>query len=216
MTMKMKTFLCLAALVGFPTIASASAADVDVVSTTVDAATNQNTLPVMTKQTLNMTDIKNKIKRGPTLEEMEEEEEERIKRSKERRDQARKKLASLQPDTSQLERLTKEELDSFLEDEEDHPWIRRAAWRGRSDYSPYSLNMADPSKSYDRWAQGYRMLGGFIDCDHRKQQKNEHNNNNNNNNNQNQQGNGCSRWMMWAAVSTVELSEVSSNEETLD
>lgn len=199
--MKMKIFLCLAALVGSPVIASAA----NVVSSTVDdaATTNQNALRIMTtKPTLNMTEIKQKINRVPTLQELEGEEEERFKRSKERGEEARKKLASIQPDPSTLERLTKEELDSFLEDEEqDHPWIRRAAWRNRGDYSPYSLNMADPSKTYDRWAQGYRTLGGFIDCDHKKQNKNDNHNNNNNNNNQNQQGNGCSRWMMWAAVS---------------
>jgi hypothetical protein len=52
--------------------------------------------------------------------------------------------------------------------------------------------------SSDSWAQGYRMLGAYVDCDARKEEGHSHDNNNNNN------GAGeinCSRWMMWAAVS---------------
>ena len=199
MTTMMKTIFGLAALLGLPAVVTA----VDIMSATIDAALSMNDVPLMMQQQQrNGTDVRKNQKRGPTFVELEQQQEERLKRSKERRDQARKKIASLQPDISQLERLTKEELESLTEDEEDHPWIRRAGWRG-DDYSAYSLNMADPSKSYDRWSQAYRMLGGFIDCDHTKTQKNDHNKNNNNGQNQQQQGTGCSRWMMWAAVSEL-------------
>jgi len=51
------------------------------------------------------------------------------------------------------------------------------------------------NSSSDSWAQGYRMLGAYVDCDARKGGHSHDNNNN---------GAGeinCSRWMMWAAVS---------------
>lgn len=57
--------------------------------------------------------------------------------------------------------------------------------------------LADPSGDYDKWAQAYRMLGGFIDCDHDKEAS--HSNDRNNNNGQS----GCARWMLWAAVSAT-------------
>lgn len=54
--------------------------------------------------------------------------------------------------------------------------------------------LVDPSVFYDKWAQGYRMLGGFIDCDHDKSKNSRDNNNGDNENG------ACSRWMMWASV----------------
>jgi hypothetical protein len=77
---------------------------------------------------------------------------------------------------------------------------RGLSWFGDSSSgSAYSNSiLADPGAYYDKWAQAYRMLGGFIDCDHAKS-ANSHDNGNNNNNNNNNNG-ACSRWMMWAAV----------------
>lgn len=78
---------------------------------------------------------------------------------------------------------------------------RGLSWFGDSNSgNPYSdMLLADPGAYYDKWAQAYRMIGGFIDCDHAKS-ANSHDNGNNNNNNAN--NGACSRWMMWAAVSS--------------
>jgi len=58
---------------------------------------------------------------------------------------------------------------------------------GSSNESPYANSaLMDISQSYDWFAQGYRMLGGFVDCDHPKDGNDDN-------------GAGCSRWMMWAA-----------------
>jgi len=58
---------------------------------------------------------------------------------------------------------------------------------GSSGESAYSSSvLMDISEDYDWFAQGYRMLGGIVDCDHPK----DGNDGN---------GAGCSRWMMWAS-----------------
>jgi hypothetical protein len=97
--------------------------------------------------------------------------------------------------------LTQEDLDNATK--KSQTWIRRASWNynknnNNNNNNPYDyIGLADPTVSYDKWAQAYRMLGGFIDCDHPKS-----NNKNGNQQQQNsQQNSGCSRWMMWAAVS---------------
>ena len=78
---------------------------------------------------------------------------------------------------------------------------RGLSWFGDGNSgSAYSNSiLADPGAYYDKWAQAYRMIGGFIDCDHAKSANSHDNGNNNNNNNAN--NGACSRWMMWAAVS---------------
>lgn len=96
-----------------------------------------------------------------------------------------------------LERLSEEE----WKDIDSKQKQRGLNWFGDSGsgVSAYSNSiLADPSVFYDKWAQAYRMLGGFIDCDHAKS-ANSHDNGNNNNNNNNNNG-ACSRWMLWAAV----------------
>jgi len=57
-------------------------------------------------------------------------------------------------------------------------------------------NFAENAVSYDYWAQAYRMLGGYIDCDHPKGRGGS----------QSGSGDGeewgtaaCSRWMVWAS-----------------
>jgi hypothetical protein len=57
--------------------------------------------------------------------------------------------------------------------------------------------MADPSQNYDKWAQAYRMLGGYIDCDHPKSSNKDGGSRDSNNM-------ACSRWMIWAAVRAVD------------
>jgi hypothetical protein len=61
--------------------------------------------------------------------------------------------------------------------------------------------LADPTQEYDKWAQAYRMLGGFIDCDHSKEEERHHSQDQDQN--QNKDTVACSRWMMWASVRTL-------------
>lgn len=60
--------------------------------------------------------------------------------------------------------------------------------------------LADPTQYYDKWAQAYRMLGGYIDCDHDKSDDSHDSKDNNGNNNGGDQNSACSRWMLWASV----------------
>lgn len=62
---------------------------------------------------------------------------------------------------------------------------------------------------YDEYAQAWRALGFYIDCDYdnsegqnEEGQQNNGNNNNNNNNDNNGDNSGCTRFLLWAAVST--------------
>eukprot|EP00588_Corethron_pennatum_P026041 CAMPEP_0194318488 /NCGR_PEP_ID=MMETSP0171-20130528/15081_1 /TAXON_ID=218684 /ORGANISM="Corethron pennatum, Strain L29A3" /LENGTH=730 /DNA_ID=CAMNT_0039075405 /DNA_START=290 /DNA_END=2479 /DNA_ORIENTATION=- len=55
--------------------------------------------------------------------------------------------------------------------------------------------LSDISKDIDMWAQGYRMLGGFIDCSHSKDD--EHHSQDDDDGQY--QLLPCGRWMMWAA-----------------
>ena len=124
--------------------------------------------------------------------------EARMERQRARRERAREKIASIKPDMSSMQRLTKEELEKASE--EDHPWVRRAGWSYSSNYDPYNFaGLVDPSQSY-KWSQAYRMLGGFVDCDHKKVSNNNHKSQDQNQN-EDEGNTGCSRWMMWAAVS---------------
>lgn len=123
-----------------------------------------------------------------------EEKSRRKDRMKERRMKAQKAFQKLpQPSPGQLERLTEEELSNLRKKND-----RDLNWFGSNvDTDPYSASiLADPSQEYDKWAQAYRMLGGFIDCDHKKDGGGHHSNDNNKNDDK-----ACSRWMMWAAVS---------------
>jgi len=75
--------------------------------------------------------------------------------------------------------------------------MRRMGW-GSSSSGEWADFLEDPSQDYDKWSQAYRMLGGYIDCDH-DQSEGGHSGDNN----QNDDGEGqtaCSRWMIWAAV----------------
>ena len=56
--------------------------------------------------------------------------------------------------------------------------------------------LADPSEEYDKWAQAYRFLGAYIDCDHGWGEGG----NSHDNGGGNEGGGACSRWMIWAAV----------------
>uniref|UniRef100_A0A7S1FV75 Uncharacterized protein n=1 Tax=Corethron hystrix TaxID=216773 RepID=A0A7S1FV75_9STRA len=65
---------------------------------------------------------------------------------------------------------------------------------------------ADISAVYDPWAQGYRMLGGFIDCDHSKDESGsgsrdsgEQDDTDDYDDYYDKPTKPCGRWMMWAA-----------------
>jgi hypothetical protein len=118
----------------------------------------------------------------------ERETQERLQRTQEQRERAREKIAKTKPNVSQLEALTKEEIELYSM-QADQPWLRRAL-------SSSAMAFASPGATYEPWQQAYRMLGGFIDCDHTKYSSNDRHNYGYTNN-----GNACARWMMWASVS---------------
>jgi hypothetical protein len=137
------------------------------------------------------------------LEEMEAEKLAKKERMKDRREKAARHFASIKPNPQQLERVDPEDWEDIeRQQQEMHANQKRklSSWFSSSAAtSPYSTSvLADPSEDYDKWAQGYRMLGGFIDCDHGSDED-EHSGDNNNDNNDENDG-ACSRWMIWAAV----------------
>lgn len=89
-----------------------------------------------------------------------------------------------------------------------------------SDYKPYDDGYADPGYDWPMWAQAYRMLGGFIDCDWQQGEeepggggeggrRDRQRRMNQNGEERDLSGDGgtedaCGRWMMWAAVSPVD------------
>jgi hypothetical protein len=132
---------------------------------------------------------------APTPEEREAERMARRERNKERRAKIQEAMKKVQPDTSGVERLSKDEFEAM---QQQHPEFRKL-WGGGSS-SNHMIEYADPGDDYDMWQQAYRMLGGFIDCDHQKSQgSGDHNNEEEGGNVEN--SGACSRWMMWASVS---------------
>jgi hypothetical protein len=129
---------------------------------------------------------------APTPEEREAEREARRLRQKERNAKVKETMKYMRPDTSspQVEKLSEEEI-------QEHPELRNLAW-GRS--SSNAASFVDPGEDYDMWQQAYRMLGGFIDCDHHQDGDDSHDSGDNSDG-----VSGCSRWMLWAAVSFIYL-----------
>jgi len=143
-----------------------------------------------------------------TKEELDEERKARSERTKERRRKANEKIFNTKPDLSKAEKMSMDELEraraDALKSDPDlkrpqNQWLRRAGWfwGGGSnvadeDGRAYDLSdvFADPSQEYDWWAQGYRMLGGYISCDDLKEGSHDSGDND---------GEACSRWMVWAA-----------------
>jgi len=126
---------------------------------------------------------------APTPEEREAERVARRARMRERNERVQQIMKNIRPET--VERISEEDLADL---QEQHPSLRKLGWsfssNGESE-EPY----VDPGEDYDMWSQAYRMLGGFIDCDHTKSQ-----NSHDSGNNKNQAaGQGCSRWMLWAS-----------------
>ena len=144
-----------------------------------------------------------KLKRGPaSLKETPEEKQARRERARARNERAQRKLQSYRPDGAGMTKMTEEEILKISE--EDHPWVRRV-WGGGSG-GTYADFMADPGADYDKWQQAYRMLGGYIDCDHQKSEDEHHGQEQDgDNNNDNGDNPACSRWMIWAAVRVVNV-----------
>ena len=77
---------------------------------------------------------------------------------------------------------------------------RNLGWMSGKTYEAYSEGfLADPSQEYDKWAQAYRLLGGYIDCDHPWGQGGHSHEEEGGDNDQE----ACSRWMIYATVSLV-------------
>lgn len=111
-------------------------------------------------------------------------------------------MTKVQPTPGSVEKVS---LDEFQMLQKDHPEFRKLWGGGNSNKNNNLIAYADPGQDYDMWSQAYRMLGGFIDCDHQKSEgsgdHNDEENGNNANNAENSQA--CSRWMMWASVSII-------------
>jgi len=122
----------------------------------------------------------------PTPEEREAERIARRQRMRERNERVKEAIKYMRPDT--VERLSEEEVERL---EGEHPSLRQLSW---SLGGNKAVQFADPGEDYDMWSQAYRMLGGFIDCDHKIHQGGSHDNNNN------ADDKSCSRWMLWASV----------------
>ena len=103
-------------------------------------------------------------------------------------------MRNVKPRQDTMERVSEEE---FLSMQQDHPEFRKL-WGGNNKKNKNLIEYADPGQDYDMWSQAYRMLGGFIDCDHHKSEGSGDQNNGDNGADNEQ---ACSRWMMWAAVS---------------
>jgi hypothetical protein len=136
------------------------------------------------------------------FEELEAERIAKKERMKERRESAARHFASIKPSPQQLERVDPEDWEDMeqKQQEQQQDKCKLASWFSGSSgasTSPYSTTvLADPSTDYDMWAQGYRMLGGFIDCDHSADGDNHSGDEDEDDGNDG----ACSRWMMWAAV----------------
>jgi len=119
----------------------------------------------------------------PTREQRQEEREARRQRQRERKERVKEAMKYMKPDKA--EQLSKEDLESLSEE---HPALRELWGSGET------VEYADPGEDYNMWQQAFRMLGGFIDCDHNKDEGGSQDNGGDNDG-------ACSRWMMWASVS---------------
>jgi hypothetical protein len=138
------------------------------------------------------------------FEEMEAERIAKKERMKRRRESAAKHFASIKPNPERLERVDPEDWEDVEQKQQEQQHKRElGSWfSGSGNTSPYSTTvLADPSADYDMWAQGYRMLGGFIDCDHSADGDDHSGDEDGDDGNDG----ACSRWMMWAAVSLANV-----------
>ena len=145
-----------------------------------------------------------------TPEERAQERINKAKRMQDRRTRAKELIQKHQPEPGMMERLGNQDIQKIYRNaiqadpsltKENHSWLRDLGGDYTSSEVPYFLSPTN--EYYDPWAQGYRMLGGFIDCD-QQGGSGSHSGSGDNHRKLNGGGNGaCSRWMMWAAVSSV-------------
>lgn len=151
----------------------------------------------------------------------------------ERKRRAAENMRNFSPEHGTAERLSAEEINRLVNRAKEtdpegklpqNQWIRRMAWYDfaafgdgvPSDYKPYDDGYADPGYDWPMWAQAYRMLGGFIDCDWKQgeEEPGQAGEGGRKQRRMNQNGverdlsgddteDACGRWMMWAAVSPV-------------
>mmetsp|Transcript_15432 Transcript_15432/g.25005 ORF Transcript_15432/g.25005 Transcript_15432/m.25005 type:complete len:618 (-) Transcript_15432:333-2186(-) len=137
---------------------------------------------------------------APTPEEREAERLARRERQRERRAKVQEAMKKVSPSSQKVnkgggfERVSNEEFQLL---QQEHPEFRKL-WGGGNKQSSHMIQYADPGDDYDMWQQAYRMLGGFIDCDHQKSEGSGDHNNEDNNDQEANNG-ACSRWMMWAS-----------------
>ena len=130
---------------------------------------------------------------APTPEEREKERLARRERNRQRRANVAEAMKKTRPDASKIEKLSAEEVNKLSEK---HPQEFRKLWGGSGGSDSNLIAYADPGDDYDMWQQAYRMLGGFIDCDHQKSEGSGDGGGSGDGD-----GEACSRWMMWASVS---------------
>lgn len=135
---------------------------------------------------------------APTPEELEAERLARRERNRQRRAKVAEAMKKTRPDASKIEKLSEEEVNKLSEE---HPQEFRKLWGGSRSSVSNIIAYADPGDDYDMWQQAYRMLGGFIDCDHQKSDGSGDGGGSGDGD-----GQACSRWMMWASVSRNLLS----------
>lgn len=138
-----------------------------------------------------------------TQEEMDQLRIERKRRIEERREKAKEKIREifdnpLEYKTDSAVKMSDQEFESMRKDIlRDDPNLEREESRllwNKSNQNSHSL--ADPFAYYDTWAQAYRMLGIYIECSNAGDQRYYYYKNNNNKDDE-----GCSRYVVWAAVS---------------
>lgn len=183
------------------TARTASGTQVDTSSSSSSHGGLRSILPQQEQLRFNRTVLPDPFERLERYREYSREESENRKiRMRDQRERARAFLKKIpQPDPSKLERVEPAEFEEITADRKS----RGLNWLGGDDVES-SNPLADPSQYYDKWAQAYRMLGAFIDCDHPKQSNNNHRSRDGNNQKEGN-SNACARWMMWAAVRLIDL-----------
>ncbi|KAL3906500.1 MAG: hypothetical protein SGARI_003980, partial [Bacillariaceae sp.] len=102
---------------------------------------------------------------APTPEEREAERLARRERNRQRHSKIQEAMNKVTPNVNNgVERVSPMEFQAM---QKDHPEFRKL-WGGGGGNQQHMIEYADPGDDYDMWQQAYRMLGGFIDCDHQK------------------------------------------------
>merc|ERR1712048_598547 len=93
----------------------------------------------------------------------------------------RKKAKSFRPNINDLEKLSEKEALRHRTLWDKTKFKYGSGYRTTNENKEF---LADVGTSWDIWQQAYRMLGGYIDCEHPRDDEDQ---------------SGCSRWMIWAA-----------------